>query len=311
MEHIVGTLRQHSHASDYACPWRRGCSQRPSSWRRYYCRHLGASRKRYSYGHVLLRAPYGVRCSSTPLASIVCINLSCTRPLLGPTIGGAIALKWNWRGPLWFLSIYGLVVLVFLIFALPETLEIQKSFAEEAEENIVEHSQQPSLSRVSSRQIVHQKSKKWGKVLKRIFIDPLSIILYLRFPAVAITVYYASITFGALYVLNISLQTTFAKPPYNFSTLEVGFTYIPNSVGYLLASLFGGKWADKIMAREARKVNRYDKNGRLVYLPEDRMRENTWVAAFLYPAALIWYGWTAEKGTLWVVPVSSRALLKL
>ncbi|KAL8634986.1 MAG: hypothetical protein Q9228_007477 [Teloschistes exilis] len=126
---------------------------------------------------------------------------------------------------------------------------------------------------------------------------------YLRFPAVAITVYYASITFGALYLLNISLEDTFSRPPYNFSTIQVGLTYIPNSVGYILASLFGGKWVDNIMAREARRANRYDEKGKLIYRPEDRMRENAWIAAFLYPGALLWYGWTVEKGVIWPVPL--------
>ena len=215
-------------------------------------------------------------------------------------------MEWDWRGPLWFLSIYGVVVLILLVFALPETLMIQGPLIGEAEAGAATvNTQRPGLIRVNSRQIVHQKSKIWGKTLKRIFVDPLSIILYLRFPAVAITVYYASITFGALYFLNISLQSTFANSPYNFSTLEVGLTYVPNSIGYLVSSLYGGKWTDKIMAREAKKARRTDENGKPVYLPEDRMRENAWIAAFLYPAALIWYGWTAEKGIFWVVPVSS------
>ena len=110
--------------------------------------------------------------------------------------------------------------------------------------------------------------------------------------------YYASITFGCLYLLNISIETTFSKAPYNFTTIEVGLSYIPASVGYLLASLFGGRWTDKIMAREARRAKRYDEKGKLIYRPADRMRENAWIAAFLYPCALIWYGWTAEKGDL-------------
>ena len=33
------------------------------------------------------------------------------------------------------------------------------------------------------------------------------------------------------------------------------------------------------------------------------MRENAWVAAFLFPAALLWYGWTADKGVFWLVPL--------
>ena len=229
-------------------------------------------------------------------------------PLVAPIVGGALALKWGWRSTQWFLAIYGIAILVFLVFALPETLKQRSLIADDTGKEVqAKSSQRPDLSRVSPRQTVHHKLKKVVKILKRSFLDPLRIVLLLRFPAVLITVYYASITFGLLYVLSISLESTFAKPPYNFSTFEIGLAYIPNSIGYLLASVLGGKWTDSIMAREAKKAGRYDAKGKLVYRAEDRMRENAWIAAFVYPAALIWYGWTAEKGTFWVVPVSFTA----
>ena len=60
------------------------------------------------------------------------------------------------------------------------------------------------------------------------------------------------------------------------------------------------------MVREATKTNRYDDSGNLKFFPEDRMRENFWLALTLYPASLIWYGWSAEKGVQWAVPVSPR-----
>lgn len=222
-------------------------------------------------------------------------------PLLAPIIGGALAEKFGWRSTQWFLAIYGGAVLVFLFFALPETLKATKSPSSEAEKDLA--FDRPNLARTISRQSVQRKTAKYIKTAKRVFLDPLKIILYLRFPAVLITVYYASITFGSLYLLNVSLQTTFSKPPYNFSTDVVGLTYIPNSIGYVLASLFGGKWTDTIMAREAKRAGRYDEKGKLMYRPEDRMRENAWIAAFLYPTALVWYGWTAQKGIFWLVPL--------
>lgn len=225
-------------------------------------------------------------------------------PLLAPIIGGVLAENLGWRSTQWFLAIYGGILLVFILFALPETLKAKKGITQSENKQVSRGGGRSPLSRVSSRQIVQQKTKKWVAVTKRILIDPLRIILYLRFPAVLITVYYASITFGSLYVLNISLQYTFAKPPYNFSTVIVGLTYIPNSIGYVLASIFGGRWMDSIMHREARKAGRYDAKGKLMYRPEDRMRENAWIAAVLYPGAMIWYGWTAQKGVFWVVPVS-------
>jgi hypothetical protein len=155
-----------------------------------------------------------------------------------------------------------------------------------------------TLQRTTTRQSVRDGARRGALFLKQAFVDPLNIILLLRYPAVAVTVYYAAITFGSLYFLNISIELSFSRAPYNFSTLIVGLCYIPNSVGYFLASILGGRWLDYIMKREARKKGRADD-----LRPEDRMQENAWFAAVLFPAALIWYGWSVEKGLPWIVPV--------
>jgi MFS family permease len=131
----------------------------------------------------------------------------------------------------------------------------------------------------------------------------LSVIGYLRFPAVLLTVYLGSISFGTLYMLNISIQQTFAEPPYNFSVVLVGLAYIPPSLGYFCASLVGGRWTDAIMHREAKAAGRYDEAGKLILRPEDRMRENAFLAAAIFPAGLLWYGWTSDKGIFWFVPL--------
>jgi multidrug resistance protein len=254
-------------------------------------------------------------------------------PLLAPIIGGVLAEKFGWRSTQWFLVIYGVVILVFLIFALPETLKDRKNIVDQAKEDgdvkleaelavtgavdgqrdieanpeVTELSKsRPTsvLRRTPTHASVVQKSRKYAKVLKRCFVDPLKLILLLRFPAVAITTYYASITFGSLYFLNISIEETFSKSPYNFHTIIIGLLYIPNSLGYFIASVVGGRWLDHIMKREAIRKGRIDANGKLMLKPEDRMRENAWIAGFVFPAALIWYGWTAEKGVIWIVPVS-------
>ncbi|KAJ5082823.1 hypothetical protein N7532_011866 [Penicillium argentinense] len=221
-------------------------------------------------------------------------------PLLAPIVGGVLAQRWGWRSTLWFLAAYGALTVIFIFLALPETLAVQKPVLPETEED-GEPISRP-LSRVSTRKMA-RTTTKWLKMLKVVFIDPLKIVLYLQYIPVLLTVYYASIAFGSLYVLNVSVEETFGKGPYNFSTVIVGLLYIPNSVGYVVASLFGGKWMDSIMQREAKKANRYDEKGRLVFRPEDRMRENAWLGAILYPVALIWYGWTAEKGVFWLVPM--------
>ena len=145
-------------------------------------------------------------------------------------------------------------------------------------------------------------SKKVGKFLKRAFVDPLSVLLFLRFPPVLLTVFIAAVTFMALFIANIGIQQGFSGPPYGYGQLIVGVLYIPPGLGYFMASLFGGKWIDKIMAREAKKANRYDEKGKLILLPEDRMRENMWFAQIVYPVSLIWFGWSMKYGVHFMCP---------
>ena len=210
-------------------------------------------------------------------------------PLFAPIIGGLLAQRWGWRSTMWFLALFGAFTLIFVMLFLPETLTVRKPFED-------------SEYSATSRQVV-RSTTRWLRVLKTIFVDPLRIILYLQFFPVLLSVYYGGITFGSLYVLNVSIEQTFAKAPYNFSTIPIGLLYIPNSLGYILASIFGGRWMDSIMHREAKKANRYDEEGRLLLRSEDRMRENAWLGAFLYPGALIWYGWATQNGVFWLVPV--------
>ncbi|KAF2175706.1 MFS general substrate transporter [Zopfia rhizophila CBS 207.26] len=224
-------------------------------------------------------------------------------PLFAPIVGGALAQGLGWRSTQWFLVIYGGMTLLLIIFFLPETLPSKNKKPSPPQE---ENNTGQDLARISTRQSAALKTKTTLKALRRIFLDPLIVLTWLRYPPVALTVYYASITFGCLYFLNISIQATFADSPYRFSTVILGLLYIPASLGYLLASIFGGRWIDSIMHREARKAGRYDENGKLVFRPEDRMRENVWIAAVLWPGALIWYGWTAEKGLFWFVPMLSN-----
>ncbi|KAI1389696.1 major facilitator superfamily transporter multidrug resistance [Hypoxylon trugodes] len=217
-------------------------------------------------------------------------------PSLAPIIGGALTEGFGWRSTAYFLTVYGAIVFFLVLFCVPETLTKHKPTT------MIEPMNSENLTRVSTARSVRVHTQRAAATLKRCFVDPLEIIMYLRFPAVAITVYYAAVTFGSLYILNIAIQSTFSKTPYNFSAVVLGLLYLPSSLGYFAASLLGGRWIDRIMVRAAEKANRYDANGKLIYLPEDRMRENAWISATLYPGALIWTGWTMRYGVHWAAP---------
>lgn len=195
---------------------------------------------------------------------------------------------------MWFLAIYGLVIIVMLFFLLPETL------ARKDEPAVTQE-----LTRMSTRESAKVKSKKFAASLYHYIVEPLSVLLLLRFPPVILTVFIAAIAFSSLFVLNIAIQHGFALPPYNFDEITVGLVYIASGLGYFIASLLGGRWIDKIMAREARKAERYDERGRLIYLPEDRMKENAWIANTVYPLSLLWFGWSMYHGVQFMVPISA------
>ncbi|KAH6845004.1 major facilitator superfamily domain-containing protein [Chaetomium sp. MPI-CAGE-AT-0009] len=222
-------------------------------------------------------------------------------PLCAPIIGGALTQGFGWRATMWFLSIYGVIMLLMLLFCLPETLA-RPSPLPPATTTTGGNEPTDTLQRVSTTQSIKNHTVNTIALLKRFFIDPLSVVLYLRQPPVFITVYSASIAFFSLFILNISIQSTFSSPPYSFPPIPLGACYLAPSLGYVLAAAFGGRWIDYIMAREARRAERYDEHGKLVYLPEDRAKENMWLAATLYPAAMVWYGWTAEEGVHFMVP---------
>lgn len=238
-------------------------------------------------------------------------------PLMAPIIGGALSQGLGWRSTQWFQVIYGGVLLCIIIFFLPETHHLVPAVAEAKQEAVAEVGDpekasqlsapsRPRLERVSTTRSVAVKTKKWALLSRRFLLDPLLITRYLRFPAVALTVYYAAMSFGCLYFLNIAVEKTFSGPPYSFDVIIVGLLYISNSLGYFITSLIGGPWVDRIMAREARKAGRYDRRGKPIYHPEDRMCENAYLGAILMPVSLLWFGWTANFGVYWFAPICAN-----
>lgn len=148
-------------------------------------------------------------------------------PLLAPIVGGVLGETLGWRSTQWALAIFGVIVWALIFFALPETLKATKDIAAEAAAEDAVAPSRSQLSRTSTREAVQQKSKQYVKGLRMMFLDPLLVLGYLRFPLVLLCVYYSAVTFGSLYVLNISIQYTFEKQPYDFTTLIVGLLCKP------------------------------------------------------------------------------------
>ena len=211
-------------------------------------------------------------------------------PALGPVVGGALVQRWSWRATQWFQMAYGALILILISFALPDTTTIPNS----------------TLSGISSRQ-QEDSSRSPVTILRKIgsaTLRPLRIVRFLRSPAITLTVYLSSITFLVTKALQISLQQSYAGPPFNFDALIIGLTFIPFAIGLIVGDLVGGKWSDQVMHRTAVASNRYDDDtGEIILVPEDRMKENAWLAILCLPAGLVWYGWGVQCAKHWIVPV--------
>jgi multidrug resistance protein len=112
-------------------------------------------------------------------------------PLFAPIIGGALGQGLGWRSTQWFLVVYGGLTVVFIVFALPETLP-RKTVTPGDESRSVPDPEKgadvrPDLVRTTTRASTIQKTKSLLTHLRQIFIDPLKIIAWLRYPPVALT----------------------------------------------------------------------------------------------------------------------------
>ncbi|KAM3524657.1 hypothetical protein NHJ13051_004433 [Beauveria bassiana] len=216
-------------------------------------------------------------------------------PLVSPIIGGILTQRFGWRSTQWGAVVYGGLVWLSMIFLLPETSSKAVKGKEPA---VAENSDGGNVQQVPESCI-----SRFFKALGRMLVEPFRLVGYLRSPPLFMTCYYASISFACYYILNLAIQRTFSRDPYSFRAIILGLLYIPSALGSIVASVVGGRWTDYVMRREAKAAGRFDESGNPKFRPSDRMCENAWIPAFVFPAALLVFGWTTHEGIFWFAPI--------
>jgi multidrug resistance protein len=166
---------------------------------------------------------------------------------------------------------------------------------EEADERRLEIEVKESLKEVSKC--------KWSRFKRRFYefvLRPLKAVYFLQYPPVALSISFSALTFSILYLMNMTLQYEFSRAPYNWRPLFVGFAYIPNSVSYIIASVYGGKWTDKLFQDYVKKHGFASAESRISY--------NMLSAVVCYPIALLIIGWCFQYHTFWVTPLIGSAI---
>ncbi|KAF8455101.1 major facilitator superfamily domain-containing protein [Terfezia claveryi] len=160
-------------------------------------------------------------------------------PLIAPLIGGGVASKFGWRGTMWFIFFFGVVLWILLVTVLPETLRRKTQvnhINEKKDEHLVDNDPRdveenasvlssmvnfdsapasPDSPAADSSSLPNPGNKKesrnkqtqpeprskmcrfWSSVWYAVF-DPITALKYIRYPPVALTIWYGSLSFMCL-----------------------------------------------------------------------------------------------------------------
>lgn len=137
---------------------------------------------------------------------------------------------------------------------------------------------------------IHDK----GKLSPRLFATALARPLKLLFgsPIVFLMALYAATTYGYLYLMFTTITAIFTTE-YGFSAGIAGLSYLGFGIGSIMGLVVTGIVANRIAQ---------DHTKRGCFTPESRLLPML-VGCWFMPVGLFWYGWSAEAGVHWIVPI--------
>ncbi|CAI2163618.1 17398_t:CDS:2 [Funneliformis geosporum] len=184
--------------------------------------------------------------------------------LMGPIIGGILTEFLGWHSIFWFLSIYGSILLLLIIFFIPETL----------------YNSSPEISiPIITGSITNTSNTKQFNLL-----SPFKLLYY---PNIILTIIYNTTAWMLIYVLHIIIPFSFTNI-YNLSSLYIGLVFLAPGVGCIIGSILGSHYSDYL-------INKYEeKNGKEESYPELRLK-SIWIGVLLAIISFYIFGWILER----------------
>ena len=155
-------------------------------------------------------------------------------------------------------------------------------------------SKKPGLEDFKSK---FSDGKSASQLFRLAIIRPTRMLLFL--PIVSLLSIYMAIVYSYLYLLFTTFTAVF-EDQYNFSTRQAGLAYLGLGVGFIVGQIGVGAFSDNYLKKKASPSG--------VFKPEDRLPPLL-VATFVIPAGLLWYGWSAQYHTHWLVPIVGTSLI--
>ncbi|EMD94343.1 hypothetical protein COCC4DRAFT_131598 [Bipolaris maydis ATCC 48331] len=209
-------------------------------------------------------------------------------PVVGPVVGGFMAQNIGWRWTFWFTAIMTGVGVIASHFILRETYA--PTLLGKKAARLRKETGDPNYKSK------FDKGLSPAQYFKSAIIRPTKMLFCS--PIVAILALNMSIIYSYLYFLFTTFTFVF-QGQYHFNAGESGLAYLGLGVGFILGQFGVGSAADKYYKRKAAEGPTK---------PEHRLPPLI-VGAFLIPAGLLWYGWTAEYEVHWIVPIIGTSFI--
>ncbi|KAI9692055.1 MAG: hypothetical protein M1820_009558 [Bogoriella megaspora] len=220
-------------------------------------------------------------------------------PTLSPIIGGFVVEKTSWRWVFWTTLI---AVSIFMgkeasltSNKLGAFLALAVFLMRETYKLVLLVRKQPH--RTDSTFEVHQRKEKkaivanWTRMFQMIY----------RCPMIPLLALFSAVSTGIAAICFATVGTVF-QDEYSFTTGQSGLAYLGLTVGFVFSQCTLGRFSDRyVLKMEARHG---------LKRPEDRLPPSI-IGACLLPVGLLWYGWSLESHTQWIVPIIGSSVIAI
>ncbi|KZV69849.1 multidrug resistance protein 4 [Peniophora sp. CONT] len=207
-------------------------------------------------------------------------------PAIGPVMGGYLAETVGWK---YCFILVGCLSSAAGILGVPL---LRESYAPVIRLRLAKGmSPEEAMRRHPHLQEAHDPSKKWA--IMRENLERPFILLTRSLICFALSLYMA-LVYGIYYLMFATFPELFASV-YGFSSGSTGLTYLGLGLGFILATALGGHYGNVVY------LHLVEKNGG-VSKPEYRLPALIFGSLFA-PIGLFWYGWSAQAGIHWIMPI--------
>ncbi|KAI8944393.1 putative MFS multidrug transporter [Xylaria longipes] len=209
-------------------------------------------------------------------------------PVIGPVAGGYLVSARGWRWVFWVLAIIGGGLVILSLTFLRETYSTVLL-------------KRKTMRLIKETGNTNLRSKRdSGETVQQLFLR--SILrpskMFISSPIVLAVSLYGGVVYGYQYLLFTTFTFVFQEQ-YGFPTKSVGLTFLGFGIGSLLGLFAIGGASDRILKAKSKPTPESPSGAAK---PEYRLLPLI-PCAFVIPAGLFLYGWSAQYKYHWIVPI--------